>query len=80
MSTGIRLIAITAALFLGFVLVVATGLPRLTAWQLEHCMGGASTGCQLSASVLSYWWLAVLPLFLALTVLINWAIAGRRAI
>jgi H+/Cl- antiporter ClcA len=78
MRTGMRLIAITVVLFLGFAIVIATGLPRLAAWQLEHCMGGASTGCQLSASALSYWWLAVLPLLIALTVLINWAIAGRR--
>jgi hypothetical protein len=71
-------VAIFGFLYLGSCLVAQLGLPELIAWNFAHC-SEPSLACSVSATLLSYWWLALLPLIAIATLLINWLLATRHA-
>ena len=74
-----RIIAIFAVLYLVAVGVIWIGLPELIAWNRGNCIGITSLTCSASAWVLSYWWLALLPVLVVLTILLDLAMRIRRA-
>tara|TARA_R110002020_G_scaffold467126_1_gene690379 strand:- start:1008 stop:1250 length:243 start_codon:yes stop_codon:yes gene_type:complete len=79
MRKAARIIAIFALLYVASVAVIWIGLPELVAWNRGNCIGATSFTCSTSTWVLSYWWLALLPTLVMLTVLLNLAIGNRRA-
>ena len=74
-----RIIAIFAVLYLVAVGVIWIGLPELIAWNRGNCIGITSLTCSASAWVLSYWWLALLPVLVVLTILLDLVMRIRRA-
>ena len=77
MRKFIQPVAIFGVLYLACCIGVQLGLPWLIAWQFGHC-SEPSPQCAATATVLSYWWLALFPLLGAATLLINRA-ATRHA-
>ena len=74
-----RLVAILVLLYLALGEAIGFGLPHLIRWHFAYCMDNESAICPASASFLSYWWLACLPVIVTATVLIDRAIEKRHA-
>ena len=74
-----RIIAIFAILYLAAVGVTWIGLPELIAWNRGNCIDVTSLTCSASAWVLSSWWLALLPVLVVLSILLDLVIGTRRA-
>ena len=66
-----RIVAIFVLLFFATSAAFRFGLPRLIRWHFAYCMGNDSAVCSTSAAFLSYWWLAVLPVLVATTLLVD---------
>ncbi|WP_211250712.1 hypothetical protein, partial [Arenimonas donghaensis] len=79
MRKAARIIAIFTLLYVASVAVIWIGLPELVVWNRGNCIGATSFTCSTSAWVLSYWWLALLPILVVLTILLDLAIGNRRA-
>jgi len=77
----VRVVGIFVLLYAAAAGVVAIGLPRLISWQFATCMHDPHPPsiCSVSHLVLSYWWLAMLPILVVGTALTNWALFDRRA-
>jgi hypothetical protein len=78
MPKSIRPILVFGLLYLGASVALSLVLPKLLAWHFEHCTE-PSVICSASAAVLSYWWLALLPVLGVATLLLNRAVAKRHA-
>jgi hypothetical protein len=78
MSKIIRPIAIFGLLYLGASFALSRALPPLMAWHFTHC-SEPSRACSASATILQYWWLALLPVLGVATLVINWALVRRHA-
>ncbi|GAB3361949.1 hypothetical protein [Lysobacter tyrosinilyticus] len=74
----VRPIAIFALLYLTFGSIFYIGLPRLIEWHFANCATSTAV-CSLSSTFLSYWWLALLPVLVIVTLLINRVFARRHA-
>jgi hypothetical protein len=70
-------VAVFVGAYAAFVIVARECLPRLQAWHYTHCTGASTAACSLSAAMLSYWWLALLPCTLA-TALLAARLRGRK--
>lgn len=82
MRTLFRPAGIFALLYASTIGIAAALLPRLIGWHFARCTHDPQTplSCSVSAWVLSYWWLALLPVLLATTALMNWVLFKRRAV
>lgn len=78
MSRFVRSVAIFILLYLAACAVLTMALPRLMAWHFTECTA-ASAICAASAMLLSYWWLAFLPVLAVATLLLDRMLARRRA-
>jgi hypothetical protein len=69
----LRLAGIFIALCAGAACAIALVLPRLFDWHSARCAHDPlpSIICRISAPVLSYWWLALIPALVAATAIIN---------
>lgn len=56
---------VAAAVFVSLMFLVATGRIQLIQWWLVHC-DHPSRNCQVATAVIDYWWVAFVPLALAL--------------
>jgi uncharacterized membrane protein len=73
-----RPIAIFALLYLAAGSVLYSSLPQLMAWHFANCTE-PSAMCSVSSTFLSYWWVALLPALIIITLLINQVLAKRHA-
>lgn len=75
----VRPLAIFLFLCFASCAVLYLGLPRLMTWHFARCFDGASTICSASSVFLAYWWLALLPFLIVVTLFLDRAIARRHA-
>ena len=75
----IRLVAILLLLYVASSEAMEAGVPRLLRWNLANCPGSHSAACWASATLLSYWWLAILPVLAAAALAIDRGFAKRAA-
>lgn len=80
MKNALRLTAIFVVLYINAGIVVWFGLPKLVEWHFAHCQEDALSLCSVSAPLLNYWWLAIFPVLVVATVLINLGLTRRRAV
>ena len=74
----IRPLAIFGLLYLVASATLSVALPQLMGWHFANCSEPGLI-CSVSATVLRYWWLALLPILGIATLLINRALARRHA-
>lgn len=79
MRSVARMAATFVILYLAFSAVAALGVPELIAWNRRNCLGETSPTCSASILLLSYWWLAVTPALVVLSILLNRVVSRRRA-
>jgi len=77
----IRGLAVFAALYLLSAGLFLFLIPQLSQWHLHSCasLPVSPIKCKIGADILSYWWIALLPVLLALSIAIEWLLSRRAA-
>lgn len=78
MPRTIRVLAILFALYLVAALSLSRVVPAMLHWHQANCLESATFVCYWLRVVLSYWWIAVVPVLLAATLVLDRAMPKSR--
>ena len=73
-----RIIVIFFASFFVLSALIILTMPSLQSWFIHNCIASKAFTCKVSDVALAYWWLAVLPVMVIITIIVEFLFSKRQ--